>query len=285
MDRQQRFRPHSLTFLALPHVTQVWRINQLLRASETFRRVTISEKDVLVPFVIIFSLNVIMLLLMTLLDPMRWQRVNKNENESFGTCWRSGGTTQIVLFALIVAVNLSAVVLANIQAFRARGMSDEYSESRYIGFALGGMLQVFMVGVPVLFLVEESPPAFFLVASSTVFLVSISLLLLIAVPKLLLVHKSGSDNHPRIRRSTVYSGVSAAASRDSFKAPPTNPYHQKQLDAYKARVMAMKVRMVSAGINVDSFFEELDKEQISIPSVPPPRALSVNDSHPESPGV
>jgi len=71
---------------------------------------------------------------------------------------------------------------------------------------MAGMLQVCLVGVPVLFLVEANPPAFFLVLSSIIFLVSMSLLLLIFVPKVLLVRHDKA--HPQLSRRASSQGVS-----------------------------------------------------------------------------
>lgn len=138
---------------------------------------------------------------MTAIGPPQWQRVQTSDNNSFGTCWRHESAASRVFLILIATVNLAAVVLANIQAFKARGISDEYSESKYIGVAMAGMLQVFLVGVPVLFLVGENPPAFVLVCSSIIFLVSMSLLLLIFVPKILLVRHFKA--HPQDFRASA----------------------------------------------------------------------------------
>jgi len=194
----------SITFSAL--FSKIWRVNQLLKASTSFKRVTVSERDALVPFAIILFLNVTLLLLMTLLDPPHWQRIQTSETDSSGTCWRHDSKESKVILILLAVVNLAAVLLANIQAFKARAISDEYAESRYIGVAMAGMLQVCLVGVPVLFLVEANPPAFFLVLSSIIFLVSMSLLLLIFVPKVLLVRHDKA--HPQLSRRASSQGVS-----------------------------------------------------------------------------
>lgn len=194
----------SITFSAL--FSKIWRVNQLLKASTSFKRVTVSERDVLVPFAIILFLNVTLLLLMTLLDPPHWQRIQTSETDSSGTCWRHDSKESKVILILLAVVNLAAVLLANIQAFKARAISDEYAESRYIGVAMAGMLQVCLVGVPVLFLVEANPPAFFLVLSSIIFLVSMSLLLLIFVPKVWLVRHDKA--HPQLSRRASSQGVS-----------------------------------------------------------------------------
>ena len=54
----------------------------------------------------------------------------------------------MVFGSLVIVVNISALVLANIQAYKARNISDHLSESKYIGIASFSMFQMFIIGVP-----------------------------------------------------------------------------------------------------------------------------------------
>jgi hypothetical protein len=46
-------------------------------------------------------------------------------------------------------------IIVNIEAFKARNIHDELSESKYIGLATLSMLQIFIVGVPLLVIVYD----------------------------------------------------------------------------------------------------------------------------------
>ena len=61
------------TFSAL--FSKVYRINKIFGASNTFKKIKVTEKDVVKPFCVLFSLNFIVLLCWTLVDPLVWTRL------------------------------------------------------------------------------------------------------------------------------------------------------------------------------------------------------------------
>ena len=212
----------SITFTAL--FSKIWRVNKIVAAATSFRRIRIKERDVMVPFVIIFGLNLIILLLWTLIEPLTWTRILTSENESYGTCWANtssnddGAVAVKVFVGLLVAVNGSAVILANVQAYRARDISDDFSESKYIGIAMACILQIFLVGIPLLFLVHESPPAFFFIIVSIIFVIAMSMLLLIFVPKFIAANKRFEEGSSAETSSAVFiPGQWAVRRRSSWR--------------------------------------------------------------------
>jgi hypothetical protein len=76
-------------------------------------------------------------------------------------------------------------VVVNIQAYKARNINDELSESKYIGLSTLSMSQIFVVGVPLLFIVHKEPSAYFFVWCGIIFIVCSTILLLIFVPKII----------------------------------------------------------------------------------------------------
>merc|ERR1712238_380611 len=96
-------------------------------------------------------------------------------------------------------------VLANIQSYRARYISDEFSETKYIGLIMGSFLQCIVTGVPLIFLVHNQPTALFFVLSSIVLITSTSLLFMMFVPKfnyILKQRRRDSNNNARNRRGS-----------------------------------------------------------------------------------
>ncbi|CAB9523190.1 acid type B receptor subunit 2 [Seminavis robusta] len=172
----------SITFSAV--FTKVWRVSKLFQAAGNLQRVKISPQDVMVPFCVIITLKLVLLLTWTLVDPLSWERAHKSSSSSYGTCWSNLSGAQLAILSLLAVVNYSALVLANVQAYHARNIADEFSESKYIFLAMFGVLQVSMIGLPVMFLVLESPPALFFVQSTLVFAIAMSILLWIFVPKI-----------------------------------------------------------------------------------------------------
>ena len=58
----------------------------MFRAAKSMKRVIITEKDVLKPLVALMSLNIIILLSWTLVDPPVFERVQIDELTSYGRC-------------------------------------------------------------------------------------------------------------------------------------------------------------------------------------------------------
>jgi hypothetical protein len=181
-----------ISFSAL--FSKIWRINKIF-LNPQFRRIIVTEADVLVPFAVLFALNFALLLAWTLYDPLRFERLpvgSTNAFNTYGTCkFEHDGTIGIAVG--ILAVRFGAIILACAQAYRARQISDEFSESRWVGVTVASWLQVFVVGFPVMFLVKENPTAAYFLRSSIIFVTCMSLLLFIFVPKIL-IHRHHSKN-------------------------------------------------------------------------------------------
>jgi len=76
------------------------------------------------------------------------------------------------------------VSFANIQAYKARNIHMDYSESSYIAIAMGSLLQIGIVGIPVLLIAKEDPRAFFTISCLTIFVMSAVILAVMFVPKM-----------------------------------------------------------------------------------------------------
>jgi gamma-aminobutyric acid type B receptor len=157
-----------------------------MTSAKQWKRLKVSERDVLYPFAILFTVNVVLLVVWTVLDPLKWNRKETSETSSYGHCSTdldNSGVTWKVAAALLAATNGAALILANVEAYKARAVSTEYGESKYIAMAMGSMLQIMLVGVPLLFLVDDNPSAKYFIRSSIVFIICMSILLFIFVPK------------------------------------------------------------------------------------------------------
>jgi hypothetical protein len=157
--------------------------------------------DVLGPFFIILALNVIVLTVWNVVDPMQWERlpldgddVNDElhlvQADTYGTCV---GDHAIVYFSFLVACNLVVSLIAVVQAYECRKVSTEYSESLWISGALFCIVQVWLIGLPVLRLLDDNPKAYFCVRTGIAFCTSISTLLILFVPKMRHLRESLSE--------------------------------------------------------------------------------------------
>jgi len=196
----------SICFASL--FSKIWRLNQLMKAAASFRRIQVTIRDVLLPFAIMITLNVVFLSVWTAVDPlyMYWERVDEGRNESgdlvsYGHCTASG-TVSIVMISLLAAVNLVALLLANLQAYHARKLTVAYNESKFVALSMASILQATVIGVPLLFLSMTNPTASYVVRIILIFVVCMSILCWIFVPKMI---KAGQPLDPsRHRFSTQF---------------------------------------------------------------------------------
>ena len=142
--------------LNLSSSSKIWRVNQVMHNSSRMRHVTIKEKDVMMPFIVLMTINVALLMGWTLVDPMMWHRTKPENHQSYGYC-SSEGRASIGFLVSIAIVNVSALVLANVQAFRARNIATEYSESLYVFITMMSLLQALFIGIPLIVLSNEIP--------------------------------------------------------------------------------------------------------------------------------
>eukprot|EP00523_Entomoneis_sp_CCMP467_P023026 CAMPEP_0168828902 /NCGR_PEP_ID=MMETSP0727-20121128/747_1 /TAXON_ID=265536 /ORGANISM="Amphiprora sp., Strain CCMP467" /LENGTH=1207 /DNA_ID=CAMNT_0008882101 /DNA_START=77 /DNA_END=3700 /DNA_ORIENTATION=+ len=167
--------------------SKLWRINKLFH-SPNFSRTQVKELDVMGPFAIMFTINFAALLIWTLVDPLEWERseINGQPWNSYGSCKPQDGAVTLAMGLIVGVVNFSVFFLACYQAFKARTISDEFSESKSVGIALFSWVQLILIGVPVIFLIDDdNPSARFFISVGLTFAVSMSMLLIIYVPILL----------------------------------------------------------------------------------------------------
>jgi hypothetical protein len=181
----------TITFSAL--FSKTWRVNKIFHAKKAFAKITVTEKDVILPFVLLLMVNVVVLICWTVLDPLTYVREAHKGLDGWNRILSTYGSCEsnnpVPYLAALAVVNGGVLVVTNWQAYEARFIESEFSESRYIGFAVASMLQACLSGIPVLLVVKEMPQAYYLVLTVTIFIVCMAILLLIFVPKMAFAQK------------------------------------------------------------------------------------------------
>lgn len=206
--------------------SKIWRLNRLLASSKAFRRTKLEVKDVLAPFVILLTLNIIFLLVWTFVDPMYWQRMpmigSDDGLSSFGVCYIGRTGVSVAMICCLVAVALAVVILANWEAYKARNVCVEYSESKYVALAMICFLQVIVIGLPLIALVHTNPPAGYFVKVAIIAVLSLSLLFLIFIPKMHFLKedmtKQREKEERKRERASAISYVSSTSGVESSSA-------------------------------------------------------------------
>jgi ABC-type sugar transport system substrate-binding protein len=178
----------TITFSAL--MSKTMRINRIFHSKVRFGRVKVTIRDVMAPFVVLLSANIVILICWTVIDPLVYVREASAGTDgwnriisTFGSCRSDHVARYLIPLAF---VNLSVLVIANWQAYVSRVIESEFSESKYIAMTMASLLQATLTGVPILFVERESPQTFYLVLTFMVFVICMAVLLLIFVPKVVM---------------------------------------------------------------------------------------------------
>lgn len=182
----------TLVFSAL--FSKTWRINQAFRGtSSSSSRARLTETEMLIPFLVLMSINVCILAAWTAVDPLQYRReadIARDEWNrviaTYGVC-KSDNSSAFLIPLLVV--NAFVLILANWQAYEARNIQAEFAESKYIAICMFSMLQAMVSGVPVLFFVQDLPRAYYMVFVLLCFIIGMVILLVIFLPKVIFTHQ------------------------------------------------------------------------------------------------
>ena len=219
------FLGSTITFSAL--FSKTWRINKIFKSAREFRRIVVQPKDVLIPFVVLMVCSITLLLVWSVLDPWIYQRLptGKGTDEwnrivnTYGTCNSVPAdpapsvSISTVCYSLLWAILVSTLFAACWQAYQARSISTEYSESTYIGFAVALVLQILLLAAPIVVFVKSQPTAVYFAMLLVFGLTCCSVLLLIFVPKLLAMKQLLREEGTARPRHVIGNGVPNADAR------------------------------------------------------------------------
>lgn len=178
----------TLSFAGL--YSKLWRINKIFHNPQ-FRRISVTVYDVLKPFGILFSYTFIILLVWTIIDPPQWQRIQIDETYTYGSCQSEHIG---LLLEWLLSTGHILVVLATIrQAYMARNVSSDFSETWPLALGLLNWIQLAIIGIPVRALIDYIvPSASYFLGVSIILAQSSTILFAIFLPLYL---------HPSIRQS------------------------------------------------------------------------------------
>lgn len=167
-----------------------------------FSRVTVTIADVMKPMALLLVVNIIVLSTMTVLSPLEWVRhfVANDEFErpieSKGSCVSDNLIPYLVTLAV---VDLGTMVVAAYEAYKARNISLEFSESVGIGRAIGCIVVLASLGVPIVYIAEENNRAYYFVLSGILFVNCMAALSFIFLPKVFFRKKAAGSQMENIR--------------------------------------------------------------------------------------
>lgn len=186
-----------------------------------FRRIVVRVQDVLIPFLVLFTLNLIILVSWTAIDPLQWVRLEMRSFDQFGRSVASYGTCQseweLLFYVLIAAVVICSLLVANIANYRARHISGQLHEGKWITLSALILLEAIIIGIPAVLAVRDKPTDFFVMRSVLVLIVCAAILLPLFIPKIVQARQDGYATRPSAQgRRHRGSGSNLPGPRTSF---------------------------------------------------------------------
>ena len=159
-----------ITFSAL--FAKIARIKKIF-FRKTIQRATITAKQVAIIIVILslamFTLN----LVFQFVAPMRWERevidydINGFRLTSVGLCELQEHSE--IFIAIIAVFHLGCLLYALVLCFQLRSVPAEFVEAKWIFVTIFCFVQVLVTAIPVMFITQENPEAFYFVRMGIVF--------------------------------------------------------------------------------------------------------------------
>ena len=183
--------------------SKLWRVNLIFHA-EGFQRKVVTVVDVLKPFGILLGLNLVLLIVISTVDPPTWVREPIDESNPYSTvgyCTYDGWG--LLAEFLLGIINFVALIMLCVQAYRARDIKSEFSEARGVALALFSWLQALIITVPALSLLEaDEPDAVYMLNVMSSVIPSWSILFFVFAP--LIMHQRARSRGNHTAASTVY---------------------------------------------------------------------------------
>ncbi|CAB9521351.1 Gamma-aminobutyric acid (GABA) B receptor [Seminavis robusta] len=199
------FLGQIITFMAL--FSALWRLDRVLQFR---RRNKVSVRQVLGPLLVLLGMTLILLTLWTVLDPWTWQRewIRRVPAETYGACtcdnvWAFFGP----LMALIVV----SEALAAFFAWRTSDVPEDFSDSRTVVLAICFHVQSWLIGVPILGVLQDSSAnATYLARVLVIWIFAISSVLVVVGPRIYRA-QFVEGREGVVGRSRIRSSMSASA--------------------------------------------------------------------------
>lgn len=197
-----------------------------------FQRRQVNAKQVLWPMIILLLCTIVCLCLWTSLDPWSWEReiISENPPESYGQCTSDHF---VAYFCCLSSLMILGTSLALRYAWKTHNikMDEKFDDSKAVGLAVSSQLQAWLVGLPILVVMEESSlEATYLCRVLLIWIFSLTSLLTAVAPKL--VHTWRIIQNPSLVESswgTVYiSGLTLQQRSGSGMTTDPNTSSQPQ---------------------------------------------------------
>jgi len=190
----------TIVFSAL--FAKTWRLNKIMANVAERRKMKVKVTDALKPFIVLFTINTIVLVTWTELDPLEWVRIESDLTDGFGRSIDSYGickSNHMVTYLLVLfVISFSLILLANYQVYSARQLSTEFFESKYISIIMASMFQAIVIGLPLSIIAMRDPVPRFIIFTFIIGAMSLSTLCFMFIPKIWGLRMMGNEEQENL---------------------------------------------------------------------------------------
>ncbi|KAL3923798.1 MAG: hypothetical protein SGILL_001438 [Bacillariaceae sp.] len=259
----------AITFSVL--FSKIYLVRSVLRHTGQ-QRIVMTRRDVVLPNLFLYTVNVTVLLVWTLVDPQKWTRVSVNEEaaslnltEASTRGWCDSEHTKMYL-GIILGTNFLMMIISLIQAYECRKITTEYSESLWISAIVAVIAQIWVVGLPILRLLEDKPRGVFITKVAIIFLSSISTLICVFGPKMSYFHtgiaaKKYISQVERVKGSHASEGDDPSETQTQSEDDSRDEPREDRPSRTRRNVEPLGIRVIPASF-IHS--EEADKLQMAV---------------------
>jgi gamma-aminobutyric acid type B receptor len=136
-------------------------------------------------------LNGTILAIWTIVDPLKWERVEVDGGmifedgtvETYGTCKGEDYVASLSFPLILFALNMTIATIATRQAFKCRFLVLEYNEMQWLLLSLFPFVEVWLIGGPLVGLSYDEPTIQFVVLSMMITASTLAAALSVFAPK------------------------------------------------------------------------------------------------------
>ncbi|GBG32275.1 Metabotropic glutamate receptor-like protein E [Hondaea fermentalgiana] len=168
----------ALTYCSM--IVKLRRVAKVFKSAASLKKVKgVSLRVTLMFLVGLLSVEVLLLMLWTVIDPLKFER--PDEDPLNGSCKSPLASTFV---GLLAAYHLSLLFYGANLSYQCRKVNGVFAETKYLSLAMIGNLQVLLLALPVIILTADDAGTSIFIRSIAVFLNDLSTTLLIFGPKM-----------------------------------------------------------------------------------------------------
>lgn len=186
------FMGFALSFSAL--FAKILRVRKLYILGQSLKKAVVRVRDVVIIIVAMISVETTLLLIWQFAAPLKWTRevtledANGYPMQSVGSCGPDHNWGWLLLLSPFIC-ELLILMYALYICYVTRNVPSEFAETKWITFTVGAIIEINVLGIPVMVLANNSSSTtFYFVRAGVVFLQSFTMTLFIFAPKFAALH-------------------------------------------------------------------------------------------------